>query len=63
MGQAAQRPLLGPLEPIASLAEEYSSASETFRAKVESLRSAGWTHIRRLRGDGDCLCADAASLC
>ncbi|GAA6001741.1 OTU family ubiquitin thioesterase [Rhodotorula paludigena] len=51
--EASQRPLVGSLEPLADLAQEYTAGS-AYRAKVERLRLDGWTSLRRARGDGDC---------
>ncbi|GAA6062750.1 hypothetical protein JCM10212_000390 [Sporobolomyces blumeae] len=51
--QATQRPLLGSVEPLERLTDEYQPGS-TYRAKVERLVADGWTGIRRSRGDGDC---------
>lgn len=51
--EASSRPLVGALEPIASLADEYEGAP-TFLAKIAGLGQDGWTGVRRLRGDGDC---------
>ncbi|GAA6014509.1 hypothetical protein JCM10207_001630 [Rhodosporidiobolus poonsookiae] len=51
--QARQRPLVGPLEALDALEEEYQ-AGTVFRRKVARLRSDGWTSVRRCRGDGDC---------
>lgn len=50
---AGTRPLVGELEPLASLADEYEGAP-TFLAKISGLGKDGWTGVRRLRGDGDC---------
>ncbi|BGP19858.1 hypothetical protein JCM10213_003167 [Rhodosporidiobolus nylandii] len=51
--QASQRPLVGPLEGIEALEEEYEPGS-IYRRKVQRLREDGWTGVRRCRGDGDC---------
>lgn len=51
--EASQRPLVGSLEPLADLAQEFTAGS-AYRAKVERLQLDGWTSLRRARGDGDC---------
>ncbi|GAA5965609.1 hypothetical protein JCM21900_006602 [Sporobolomyces salmonicolor] len=51
--QAQQRPLVGPVEPLARLADEYQPGT-SYRAKIERLEADGWTSLRRSRGDGDC---------
>ncbi|GAA5980449.1 hypothetical protein JCM11641_003398 [Rhodosporidiobolus odoratus] len=51
--QAQLRPLVGPLEGLEALEEEYEPGS-VFRRKVERLRNDGWASVRRCRGDGDC---------
>lgn len=50
--EASKRPLVGELEPLERLSDEYKS--EVFLAKIASLNRDGWTGLRRLRGDGDC---------
>ncbi|KAM0747639.1 cysteine proteinase [Meredithblackwellia eburnea MCA 4105] len=50
---ANTRPLVGELEPLQSLSDEYVGA-ETFLKKIDSLGKEGWNGVRRLRGDGDC---------
>ncbi|GAA6037741.1 hypothetical protein JCM8097_002318 [Rhodosporidiobolus ruineniae] len=51
--EANKRPLVGQLEPIARLADEYQPTT-AFRKKIERLEGDGWTSVRRCRGDGDC---------
>lgn len=50
--EASKRPLVGELEPLERLSDEYKS--EVFLSKIRSLERDGWTGLRRLRGDGDC---------
>lgn len=47
------RPLIGELESISALSEEYEGAT-TYLLKIKSLEEQGWKGIRRSRGDGDC---------
>jgi len=49
---AESQPLIGPLEPISVLREEYA-ANPRFHPKIESLDSRA-VSIRRARGDGNC---------
>ncbi|GAA5877973.1 hypothetical protein JCM16303_002798 [Sporobolomyces ruberrimus] len=51
--QAKERPLLGTVEPLERLLEEYQEGTG-YRTKVKRLIEDGWTGIRRSRGDGDC---------
>ncbi|GAA6051395.1 hypothetical protein JCM3770_000497 [Rhodotorula araucariae] len=51
--EASKRPLVGPLEPLDNLAQEYQPRT-AYRSKVARLQTDGWTGIRRARGDGDC---------
>jgi len=51
--EAAARPLVGTLEPLDHLAQEYQPHTP-YRKKVARLQEDGWTGIRRARGDGDC---------
>ncbi|GAA5864842.1 hypothetical protein JCM1840_004923 [Sporobolomyces johnsonii] len=51
--QAQQRPLVGPVEPLERLADEYQPGTH-YRAKIQRLQADGWTSLRRSRGDGDC---------
>ncbi|KPV72020.1 uncharacterized protein RHOBADRAFT_56156 [Rhodotorula graminis WP1] len=51
--EASKRPLVGPLEPLDHLAQEFPPDS-LYRNKVSRLQSDGWSGIRRARGDGDC---------
>ncbi|GAA5839069.1 hypothetical protein JCM9279_002583 [Rhodotorula babjevae] len=51
--EASKRPLVGPLEPLDHLAQEFLPGS-LYRNKVNRLQSDGWSGIRRARGDGDC---------
>lgn len=50
--EASSRPLVGEVEALERLAEEYQNG--TFLAKIGQLQKDGWTGLRRLRGDGDC---------
>ncbi|ORY72930.1 peptidase C65 Otubain-domain-containing protein [Leucosporidium creatinivorum] len=50
--EASKRPLVGEVEPLERLSDEYKN--ETFLAKIASLQRDSWTGLRRLRGDGDC---------
>ncbi|KAM0786215.1 hypothetical protein ACM66B_007018 [Microbotryomycetes sp. NB124-2] len=50
--QAQQRPLVGVLEPLDNLRDEYQN--ETIINKIKHLEQNSWTGLRRLRGDGDC---------
>ncbi|GAA6019953.1 hypothetical protein JCM8202_001765 [Rhodotorula sphaerocarpa] len=52
--QASQTPLVGQLEPLDRLADEYRNGSTVFTRKIDRLAQDGWTGIRRTRGDGDC---------
>jgi ubiquitin thioesterase protein OTUB1 len=52
--QAQLRPMLGDIEPISALREEYQGSSGAFSAKIDTLDKDGWTGIRRTRRDGDC---------
>lgn len=52
--EASQRPLVGQLEPLDHLREEYARGSSVFVAKIDRLKQDGWTGLRRARGDGDC---------
>lgn len=55
--QANERPLIGVVEELARLREEYGGDTEgarMFRAKIDGLERDGWTGVRRTRGDGDC---------
>ncbi|GAA5882335.1 hypothetical protein JCM3774_005073 [Rhodotorula dairenensis] len=47
-------PLVGALEPLENLREEYERGSTVFVNKIDRLVRDGWTGIRRTRGDGDC---------
>eukprot|EP00887_Chlorella_sp_A99_P001976 scaffold18.g1976.t1 len=51
--ETANQPLIGELEPLASLEAEYASGSEVFLAKIRGLH-ASYGAIRRARGDGNC---------
>ncbi|GAA5861993.1 hypothetical protein JCM8547_001551 [Rhodosporidiobolus lusitaniae] len=51
--EARKRPLVGPLEDLSSLEEEFERGS-VYRSKVQRLRRDGWEGVRRCRGDGDC---------
>ena len=51
--QAKERPLLGEIEPLGRLMEEYQEGSG-YKMKVQKLIDDGWSGIRRSRGDGDC---------
>ncbi|GAA5911351.1 OTU family ubiquitin thioesterase [Sporobolomyces salmoneus] len=51
--QAKERPLLGEVEPLERLLEEYQEGTG-YRMKVKRLIEDGWSGIRRSRGDGDC---------
>ena len=51
--QAKERPLLGEIEPLERLLEEYQEGTG-YRMKVKKLIDDGWSGIRRSRGDGDC---------
>lgn len=46
--------LVGSLESIQALQEEYADGSEIFTRKINWLQNEGFQHVRRLRGDGDC---------
>ena len=46
------RPLIAPLEPMASLRAEYEGGSPIFVKKIDWLIAHGYTGIRRARGDG-----------
>jgi ubiquitin thioesterase protein OTUB1 len=50
--EASKRPLVGELEPLERLSDEYKN--KVFLSKIASLNRDGWTDLRRLRGDGDC---------
>ncbi|GAA5990439.1 hypothetical protein JCM10908_007373 [Rhodotorula pacifica] len=52
--QSRRAPLVGQLEPLDNLREEYKRGSSVFVNKIERLVLDGWTGIRRTRGDGDC---------
>ncbi|GAA6007603.1 hypothetical protein JCM11491_004222 [Sporobolomyces phaffii] len=51
--QANARPLLGEVEPLERLLEEYQLGTG-YALKVQGLLDDGWTAFRRSRGDGDC---------
>lgn len=51
--QARNIPLVGDLEDIGALMEEYSRGSNVFRTKIADL-STEYAKIRRARGDGNC---------
>eukprot|EP00890_Picochlorum_soloecismus_P003342 jgi/Picsp_1/4008/NSC_01520-R1_ubiquitin thioesterase otubain-like protein len=51
--QARNKPLVGDLEDIGALMEEYSRGSDVFKTKIADL-STGYAKIRRARGDGNC---------
>ncbi|EMD35014.1 hypothetical protein CERSUDRAFT_116527 [Gelatoporia subvermispora B] len=48
------RPLIGPLVPLAMLREEYERGSQGFVRQIDWLMSHGHIGIRRTKGDGDC---------
>ncbi|CDO70422.1 hypothetical protein BN946_scf184999.g63 [Trametes cinnabarina] len=48
------RPLIGALEPMATLRAEYENGSQSFVKQIDWLMDQGWIGIRRTRGDGDC---------
>lgn len=48
-----EQALVGPLEPISALVDEYEGAP-SFLAKISGLEKDGWSSLRRTRGDGDC---------
>ncbi|POY71576.1 hypothetical protein BMF94_5401 [Rhodotorula taiwanensis] len=52
--QSQRVPLVGRLEPLENLREEYKRGSTVFVNKIDGLIRDGWTGIRRTRGDGDC---------
>lgn len=52
--QSRRAPLVGQLEPLDNLREEYKQGSSVFVDKIDRLVQDGWTGIRRTRGDGDC---------
>jgi hypothetical protein len=51
--EAASKPLVGLLDSIITLVEEYEGAT-TYSRKIDTLEKSGWNKIRRTRGDGDC---------
>ncbi|KAI5477452.1 syntaxin [Pseudohyphozyma bogoriensis] len=54
-GYNPNAPLIGPLEPLESVKDEYRNAgAEVFLRKLEGLEKMGFTKVRRTRGDGDC---------
>lgn len=52
--QAQSRPLLGTIEPISVLRQEYEGSAGAFSAKIDTLDKDGWSGVRRTRRDGDC---------
>ncbi|KAH9948479.1 cysteine proteinase [Amylocystis lapponica] len=48
------RPLIAPLEPMATLRAEYEGGSLMFMKQIDWLVKSGFIGIRRTRGDGDC---------
>jgi ubiquitin thioesterase protein OTUB1 len=60
--QSRRAPLVGQLEPLDNLREEYSQGSSVFVDKIDRLVQDGWTGIRRTRGDGDCFYRGGSSL-
>ena len=51
--EVANRPLIGDIEPLESLIDEYRYGSSVFLAKINSLKNS-YKSIRRTRGDGNC---------
>ena len=47
--EAARMPLVGEVESIAALREEYSAGSEIYARKINWLEHQGYTQLRRLR--------------
>lgn len=50
---AGTQPLVGNLEPISNLAEEYVNGSQIYLKKIDNL-SKSFDSFRRCRGDGNC---------
>ncbi|KAF9006953.1 cysteine proteinase [Cyathus striatus] len=48
------RPLIGILEPLSELREEYSQGSSGFLGQIDWLIANEYDYIRRTKGDGDC---------
>jgi len=51
---ATDRPLIAPLESMATLRTEYENGSQMFVKQIDWLVKSGFAGIRRARGDGDC---------
>jgi ubiquitin thioesterase protein OTUB1 len=49
-----KRDLIGSVEPMSALREEYERGSGGFVAQIDHLIKSGYTGVRRSRGDGNC---------
>jgi len=49
-----KRDLIGAIEPMSVLREEYERGSPAFVKQIDYLSSKGFTGVRRSRGDGNC---------
>ena len=48
------RPLVGELEPLSALHEEYANGNQVYLQKISNLAKDGYSQLRRIRGDGNC---------